>query len=402
MRFDIVMYINAEGVDTSNIANVHRLPLIHALAREMRGIGKVLVVTHYVSFLMTPLFQPKRFLRYLADSSVRRVEDNLYVWTPFIPLNLVLADRMTFLLKLCQWRLRSSLRQTLQVIQSCSDTRRVAWFTHPFHYHYLGLAEEDVAVYECYDDFVSMSGRIISRRVIQLEEGLSRETDIVLATAETLYDRLRGKNSNTHYFPNAVDFELFNQATEPGTLIAPELRSIPHPIIGFMGNLCDWFDLVLLQEVIQMQREWSFIFVGEVAPNIRPLAKQLQALPNTFFLGWQDYYALPSFLKGFDVAIMPYKHNELVQSVNPNKMYQLMAAGVPIVSTSVREITKFRETVELADSPAELYTAIEHSISQNSSARVQKGIEIARKESWDARARNALSILTERLSSGHK
>lgn len=402
MRFDIVMYINAEGVDTSSISNVHRLPLIYSLAENMRGTGKVLVVTHYVSLLLAPLLQPRRFLNHVAHSSAQQLEKNLFVYTPSIPLNLVVAEKVPLLLRMCQRYLGRSVKKALEASGFSPESPRVMWATHPFHLYYESLIEESLILYECYDDFPLEYGEKRNNNLMRLEESLARKSRIILATSRSLYERLKKTNANTCYFPNAVDFKLFNQAVDPETEIPNELLAIPRPIIGFMGELYGpWNDLDLLREVVSRKADWSFVFIGYIDPGTRRLAKPLMALPNAFFLGWRDYYSLPSYLKGFDVAIMPYKTGDFMQSVNPNKMYQLMATGVSIVSTPIPEILRFTSVIEVGDDVGSFIAAIERCLGRKDQTRRMEQITIARRESWDERTKMVVNMIRESLREKH-
>lgn len=395
------MYINAEGVDTSSISNVHRLPLIYSLAENMRGTGKVLVVTHYVSLLLAPLLQPRRFLNHVAHPSAQQLEENLYIYTPSIPLNLVLAEKVPPLLWMCQQYFGRSLQRTIEA-WGFAESPRVMWATHPFHVYYTGLIEESLIVYECYDDFPLQYGEKRDHHIMHLEEGLARKSHIILATSRTLCERLREMNAKTYYFPNAVDFNLFNQAMKPETEIAEELLAIRRPIIGFIGELYGpWNDLDLLREVVSRKVDWSFVFIGYIHPGTRLLAKPLMALPNVFFLGWREYYSLPSYLKGFDVAIMPYKTGDFMQSVNPNKMYQLMAAGVPIVSTPIPEILRFTSVIEVADDVGSFIAAIERCLGRKDQTRRMEQITTAKRESWDERTKMVVNMIRESLREKH-
>lgn len=395
--FDLILFTNFEGLDTSRAANVLRIALVYALAENMNGVGKMLVVTHYVSLTTTTWRRSRRFWNYLREPACRKLKDNLWVYTPLVPFNLALAEKVPGAMKVLRHVLRRSLNRALTSLEFDQSAARIAWLSHPYHLYHVGLAEEDVVIYHCADDFTLLGRASQDMHIAELEKALAQNSDLVLATAHMLQERLAPCNPRTHYFSNAVDFALFHQAAEPDSELAQEMRDIPGPIIGFMGNISDWYDYDLLQEVVGRASDWSFVFVGQVTRNVQNRVDQLGRYPNVYFLGWKDYYTLPTYLKGFDVAIMPYRVNEFMRSVNPNKLYQFMAAGLPIVSTPIPEAAKFSEVIDLADGPDEFYAAIERLIGQRGSTRIQKGLEIARRESWEARAEMAVKLIREHL-----
>ena len=82
--------------------------------------------------------------------------------------------------------------------------------------------------------------------------------------------------------------------------------------------------------------EWSIVLVGPVT-KIEPA--DLPSLPNTYYPGQQPYEKLPNFLKGFDVCLMPFAMNEATRFISPTKTLEYMAAGKPVVSTAVRDVS---------------------------------------------------------------
>jgi len=392
----LVVFMNSAALDTTCSGNVHRLPLIRALSEQLNGTGKVLLVAHYISLISSPLQEPGRIVRQLINSQPQQYLPNVFIWVPWVPWNVSLAERHSLLLGVFRQFLQHSLRRAIEMLKFDRGIR-VAWLTHPYHLYYRGLVSEKLTVYECYDDFVWCRSGRMNNRIRAIERQLARESDVVLATAQTLYHRLKEDNTNTHYFPNAVEFSLFSQAIDPATPVANQLTTIPKPVVGFMGNLSDWYDFSLLLELITSRPKWSFVFVGEVAANVHEEADRLRQCSNVFFLGWQKYEMLPSFLKGFDVAIMPYKLNTLMQSVNPNKMYQLMAAGLPIVSTPIPEALCFSEVISTASDAAGFAQQIELCLSQLNSYRRERQMSIAARECWDKRAEMALWLIEESL-----
>ncbi len=391
-RFNIILYTNSEGLDTSNIANVHRLPMIRALSRQLNGIGNVLVVLRYIS----PMQQPSKVMRRLRCTQLHQPFPNMFTWVPWVPWNISIARRSPFLLSVFRHCLRRSLRRAMRIIGFDNEGDRVAWLTHPYHMFYRGIVGEKFTTYECYDDFTLFNSGKINGRLKTIERSLVCASDLILATSQKLFQRHKEDNANTHYFPNAVEFELFDKANDPATQVAEQLLPIPKPIIGFMGNLSDWYDFSLLLKLIIIRPQWSFVFVGEVASNVREVVKMKQ-YQNVFLLGWQEYETLPNILKGINVAIMPYKMNRFMQSVNPNKMYQFMAAGVPIVSTPIPEVLRFSDVISIARDATDFARQIESCLDQQNSSRRERMISLASKESWDERVKMVLNLIKEGL-----
>lgn len=400
--FDIIMYANAEAIDTTTVHNEVRIPLIQGLAKALPNGGKLLVVTHYLSLLAAPVRQPRRILNYMTQSHLRQDADNLWVYTPSIPINLAVAFKMPGVLSLCRLYFGTLMRRILRSLGFSSLTPRVVWTSSPFHFYYRNLVEEKLTVYDCYDDYSIIGGGPPDRDTLELERYYASQVDIILTAARRQYERLEPRNANIHYFPNAVDFYFFNQATKKSIAIARALKDIPKPIVGLMGGISNWYNFEMLQEVVSSRRDWSFVFIGQLFPNAKDYMTTLQNFPNFHFLGWQKFEDLPRFLKGFDVAIMPYRLSDLGHSVHPDKMYQYMAAGLPIVATPIREVVQFSNVIELAQGGGNFCAAIERSLYQRNYAKIHKGIAIAQRESWNARAETAVNLIMNNLKGGYE
>src|SRR5262249_18718828 len=110
-----------------------------------------------------------------------------------------------------------------------------------------------------------------------------------------------------------------------------------------------------------------------------------RGLANVHFLGRRDHDELPAYCKGFDVAMIPRKVNELMQHVNPIKLREYLAAGLPVVSTPSAELRLFEEGVYLAEDAPEFVRAIERALHEDNDATRRRRSAAVRLESWDAK-----------------
>ncbi len=401
VSFDLVIFTFATGLDNTNAMNQVRIPLYEALARRMRGRGNVLVVTHWRSILPGLLNRRPGLIRWLATGQFRQMAENLHVFTPLLPLPMAVLEQMRAvpnISRLCfTWQVRRAMRRA-----GFENAHRVVTVNDPFHHHVLGLLNENLAVYDCLDDYALYGGAATpDPQVLSNERQVVERVDLVFTTSRTLYEKMNRQHGSVHYFPNAVDFDFFHQAMWSDLPDADALKGLPKPIIGFMGNLTHWYDFALLREVIQARPQWSFVFVGWVTPfaNCTAEIRAIQSLPNAHFLGCQEFRDLPSFLRGFDVAIMPYAQNDAARAVNPDKMYQYLAAGVPLVATPCPEIAQFDRVIDVAAGARDFVLALDKRLTcGRGDARVMVGMDIANENTWDKRAEQEVALLEASLA----
>jgi glycosyltransferase involved in cell wall biosynthesis len=77
-----------------------------------------------------------------------------------------------------------------------------------------------------------------------------------------------------------------------------------------------------------------------VGPVVKISEDDLPKRPNIHYLGSKTYDQLPSYLAGWDVALMPFAMNESTQFISPTKTPEYLAGGKPVVSTPVKDVVR--------------------------------------------------------------
>jgi glycosyltransferase involved in cell wall biosynthesis len=245
-------------------------------------------------------------------------------------------------------------------------------------------------IYHCVDRWSAFSE--YNTELMDLWEAeLCGCADLVLASASELVDRCRQYNARVHYVPHGVDYEHFSAALADGP-VPEELERIRAPRVGFFGLIHEWVDLELVGALAR-RTEYSFVLLGEPIVPVDEIA----ALDNVHFIGRRPYASLPSYCRGFQAAIVPFRSSELTKSVNPVKLREYAAAGLPIVSTDLPEVRRCAKIAACADDLEswlkELTRAVERGVDQSQrhaqSARV-------REEDWAVRCEEIGELLAPR------
>ena len=170
----------------------------------------------------------------------------------------------------------------------------------------------------------------------ELERRLMLKSDVVICSSEKLRaDKVR-VNPNAHLVQHGVDLDHFAKAFDPATTVPDDLRGAPGPIIGFWGLIADWVDLQLIRHVADAFSGGTVVLLGNSTTDMKPL----DGARNVRVLGRRHYADLPRYAKAFDVALMPFKVNELTLAANPLKVREYLAAGLPVVSTAIPEVER--------------------------------------------------------------
>jgi UDP-galactopyranose mutase len=273
-----------------------------------------------------------------------------------------------------QRRLLDRLRAE-ESIEEC-----VAWYYTPMALPFSDHLSPAAVIYDCMDELSSFKGAPIVLK--EREQQLLRRAALVLTGGQSLYEAKRHQHHNMHPFPSSVDVDHFAQARRI-TEDPPDQAPIPRPRLGFFGVLDERLDVDLLDAVAAARPEWQLVLVGPVV-KIDPA--HLPRRANIHYLGGKPYDDLPRYIAGWDVALMPFARNESTRFISPTKTPEYMAAGKPIVSTSIRDVVRpygQQGLVRIADDPASFADACAAAMAEDAAARVRQADAFLRQTSWD-------------------
>jgi UDP-galactopyranose mutase len=257
----------------------------------------------------------------------------------------------------------------------------VAWYFTPGALAFSGYLEPLAVVYDCMDELSAFQNA--SPLLKQQETEFLTYADLIFTGGQSLYEAKRYRHPRVYAFPSVVDFNHFIQARN--SIDDPvDQEDIRHPRLGFYGVIDERLNTALLAEIADAQPNWNFVLIGPIV-KIKP-----EALPigdNIHYLGRKSYEELPFYLAGWDVALIPFAHNESTRFISPTKTLEYLAAGKPIVSTSIHDVVYpygQQGLVTIADTPGEFIAAINRIIKQQVLVPQQKVDEILAQASWDA------------------
>ena len=219
------------------------------------------------------------------------------------------------------------------------------------------------------------------------EAALLAEADLVCATSGVLAELPRSLGARVLLLPNAVDLAAFREpaARAPRT----EVR------IGYVGALGPWFDTEAVRAAAVALPGWRFRLAGRVEDAEVGV---LRALSNVELPGEIPFREVPGFLAGARAALVPFKDNPLTRAVDPVKLYEALALGLPVVARRLPETERWDEPlVYLYETPGELVRQVRRAVEEDSPERAAARRRAAGEESWDRRARRLLGALVPPL-----
>jgi UDP-galactopyranose mutase len=267
-----------------------------------------------------------------------------------------------------------------ELLEAERVTQYVLWYYTPMALAFTDHLAPQAIVYDCMDELSAFKGAPAPLREFEIE--LMRRASVVLTGGQSLYEAKRHQHPNIHPFPSSVDVAHFSQARRIAS-DPPDQQAIPHPRLGFFGVIDERMDLALVDGVAAARPDWHIVVLGPVV-KIDPAS--LPRRPNIHYLGAKQYLDLPHYLAGWDVTLLPFARNEATRFISPTKTPEYMAAGKPVVSTSIRDVVRpygQQKLVRIADDVPAFVRACTAAMAEDGAKRITQADAFLRQTSWE-------------------
>ena len=318
---------------------------------------------------------------------VRQALDRLTVVVPALPDGLTPADATAL-----QARLLSEFAS--QHVSAAP----VLWYYTPMALAFSQRLHASVIVYDCMDELCSF--RAAPRELRRYEAELFNVADIVFTGGWSLYEAKRRFHARTHCVPSAVDIEHFASARSPRE-DPDDQRDIPLPRIGYCGVIDERMDLSLIDTIAARRPDWQLVMLG---PVVKIDDRLLPRRANIHYLGLKRYAELPDYLGHWRVAMLPFARDESTRWISPTKTPEYLAAGIPVVTTPVRDVVRsYGRTghVAVAGDADEFIAAIDAAVGAPRSAHHPRLARQLARASWDRTWARMVRLIESAATQNH-
>ena len=281
--------------------------------------------------------------------------------------------KQKLILKFNQWALQKHI--------PTKKNTRLVWCALPSAIDYLSDLQADKIVYYCGDDFNYLAG-VDHQTIHQQEQRLCERSDLILCASQPLVDKF--SKYNAHYLPHGVDLKHFSLTRQ---------RHTP-PTIGFYGSLNEWLDTDLILYLAIQRPHIQFVLLGREDTNLAALKAQ----KNIVILPPCSHQDLPTYLRQWDAAILPFLNNGQIHACNPLKSREYLASGCSVISTIFPSALAYAKYIHLVQTPQEWLYAIDKCHQQPLKKRQlhhQKCQQLLQKDSWQHRTQELLNLLNQ-------
>jgi glycosyltransferase involved in cell wall biosynthesis len=269
------------------------------------------------------------------------------------------------------------------------------WYYTPQALKFSREFEPKFVVFDCMDELSAFKSA--SPDLKQLEQELLAKANVVFAGGQSLYEAKKKNHPRTFLFPSSIDKKHFVQARTIA-FDPPDQDSIPHPRLGFFGVIDERLDIDLLEKVSRLRPNWHFIMIG---PVVKIDQRSLPNFHNIHYLGSKSYQDLPGYLSGWDIAMIPFAHNEATRFISPTKTPEYLAAGKPVISTPIIDVIRpygNKGLVRIAGTPDEFVRVAEEELGIRDREEWLDAVDdFLSNSSWDITHNEMLQIIRTSL-----
>ena len=178
---------------------------------------------------------------------------------------------------------------------------------------------------------------VFLRCLERLEKWIYRHSDAVNVVTRSTYERFQKLHPgirNVFYIPNFVDTQLITK-TGKDEALRTRYKLTGKTIFGYAGNIGAAQGITVLTDAAKLlkdRKDIVFLIIGDGIEASKIEREQREhGLENVIMVPPVPKEEMNQHLSLFDHAIIPLVKNELFRITIPSKMYECMAAEIPVI-----------------------------------------------------------------------
>jgi UDP-galactopyranose mutase len=269
----------------------------------------------------------------------------------------------------------------------------IFWYYTPMALQFTSEHDPKLVIYDCMDELSAF--KFAPAELPQLEKTLMAKAHVVFTGGHSLYEAKKDQHANIYPFPSSIDRKHFLRAREIKTCPEDQINTT-QPKLGFYGVIDERFDIELIKGIADAKPDWQIILIGPVV-KINP--DSLPKNSNIHYLGAKNYQELPEYIASWDIALIPFQLNESTRFISPTKTPEYLAAGLPVISTPIRDVINpygKNNLVHIGANADDFVAAAEKELSTTSKEAWQlKTDAFLASNSWDKTCENILDLIAK-------
>ncbi len=355
----------------------HRKLFVKTLSRR---IGKTVAVQYPVSLTLNLFYKFRERLLglILGKYKAKNADDYITLFTPFMLFHKILWQKLKFFATIDSMLIGLQVNRFIK--KHYSGKKINLWLYTPSDYYLIKKIKYSYLFYDYYDDSeYDYNGNIIQGNV-ELNKLLVPRCNLIVCVSKFTTDKMLLLNKNSIRTVNGFDPEIFSANKNR---YKTEIDNLDKPIIGYTGVLRNWLDFDILKDILE-KLDVYLVCVGFVNRNFKDEFLKLKEYQNFIHIGFCSYEKVSSYIKKFNIGILPYRINNFMKSVYPNKFFEYMAEGIEIVSSSLPELEQYQDVIAYARDKNEFINYCKMILEGSYKCNISKYENILKRNTWDS------------------
>jgi len=275
----------------------------------------------------------------------------------------------------------------------------ILWLNPHWAVPMIGRMDESLVIYDVTDDWIEREQPTwLAEQVRRQDAEMCAKAGAVIVCSQNLFEsRRKLAGERAHLIPNGVDAKHYETVLNDATPLPAAAAKWKKPVFGYTGTVhSDRMDVQLVHDVAKRMQNGTLVFVG---PNhLPPVQRELLLKTGQVqFHPAVAYEEIPNYMRAFDVCITPHRTSSFVQSLQPIKLWEYLAAGKPIVATDISGFRDFPELVRIARSPEEFAREMTEAAAEGTRLSAKRQA-VARANSWQSRVNEIEKVIAGELA----
>jgi glycosyltransferase involved in cell wall biosynthesis len=245
------------------------------------------------------------------------------------------------------------------------------------------------------DEQASARGLHLHDIALAIERRLWSESDALLVVSARLREHALAAGAapaRIQVLPNAVDPRAFDSSPAERAARRAALQMGDGPVVGFVGSLKSWHGTdILVQAFAALRRAEPRAFLllvgdGPMRADLEREATRLGVESAVRFTGAIDHARVPEMLAAMDIAVAPYRNAQDFY-FSPLKIYEYLAAGLPVVASRIGQIAELVDAGLVAGAAPDDAESLAAALAALLADREAAGALAARGRAWVRRHR---------------
>ena len=251
----------------------------------------------------------------------------------------------------------------------------VLWISNPKQFWLTNIINYKKLIFRIPDDFSEFG--VFPKGIEIIEKKLIEKSDIVFVTAEKLGEKVKKYGKKPYLLPNGCEIEHFLSSKG---FIPSEYKNDKRKKVIYVGAIGEWFDVELVKNMSEKLLDINIYIIGKAKIDL----SMLQNRENVKLLGSKPYSDIPNYIKNADLAIIPFINNDFTDRINPIKLFEYFACGVPVVCSNMLEVRRLNSPAKVATNREDFIRKVKD-ILENCRENDDEFINFAKKNSWSSR-----------------